>query len=342
MCKVGVFPMKGLPFHRGHLTAILKASTMCDKLYVVVSDNPTETRELCKGIKYISLQERMKWVSQELQDLDYIKVIGIDESGIPVFPNGWLEWSELLKNSVPEEFHVIYGNEESYRENHNKYFPNAEYVTFDVDRKEFTISGTEIRTNPLKHWDYLTGASRSFFSKKVLISGTESTGKSSLTKALAKVFYTSWSEEVGRYYSERYLGGNEEVFKLSDFERICWLQHEQDLIAHKTANKVSIHDTDALITNFYAEQYLGEQSEFINEFSKRQEYDLIIMMKPDVKWVDDGLRWLNEQSIRESNHTLLVNTYKKMKPNTKIIEVGGNYTERLNACISIIKELIEE
>lgn len=342
MYKVGVFPGKFLPLTRGHINAILQASTLCETLYVVISHNEIETRELCKKTKYMPLQLRVKWASQEFQNMDHIKVVGLDESNIPTFPNGWKQWADLVRAAVPETFDAIFGNEPSYQEGHEANFPNVDYVILDHERIDMPISGTMVRENPLKHWDYLSGASRDFFCKKILISGTESTGKSTLVKALAKSLYTSWSEEVGRYYAERYLGGNEAAFEESDFERIAWLQHEQDLQAHKTANRVSIHDTDALITDFYLKQYLGFHSEFLVNFAERQEYDLIILMKPDVKWVADGQRWLSEQETREKNHQIIKKMYQQLKPNTPIIEIGGNYHERLNAAYELIKKEMEK
>lgn len=344
MKTVGVMPGKFLPFHRGHLAAILKAGTMCDKLYVIVCEDEEETKELCKGGKFISLKERSKWVSQELKDMPYIKVVTLNqtERGIATFPNGWKDWADAVMDVVPEPIDIIFGNEESYRENHEKFFPQSiKYVTFDADRAEFQISGTQIRENPIKHWDMLSGASRPFFAKKILITGTESCGKSSLTRALAKYFYTSWSEEVGRYYSERYLGGREDGFEMSDFDRIGWLQYEQDLEAMRTANKIVFFDTDALITNFYAIQYLGRSSKFLLDFSKLQEYDLIIAMTPEVEWVDDGLRWISEQEKRNMNHQIILDMYKIHKPGVPIVEIGGgSYQERYDQAIQISKEII--
>lgn len=341
MYKIGVFPMKALPFHRGHMAAIMRAATMCKTLYVIVSDNRHVTKKLCEGFDPISLETRVSWVSEEFVHLDYIKVLGLDESDIPEFPLGWSEWAKMVQALVPEKIDVIFGNEESYREGHTKNFPEIEYVTFDVNRAEFAISGTEIRENPIRYWKYLPGSVRPYFCKKILIAGSESAGKTSLTKMLAKYFYTSWSEEVGRFYSERYLGGNENNLKQEDFERICWLQFEQDREAQRTANKVVFHDTDALITQFYLEKYTGKTSEFITEFAKRQHYDLIILMKPDIPWVADGLRWMADQKIRENNHEQIKAMYGMHKSdNTTIIEIGGNYEERYLAAITAVNNLL--
>lgn len=89
MPKVGVYFGKFIPPHRGHLTAIVNAATKCQKLYVVVSDNRNRTERICKesGIKNISIELRLQWLSQELQDLNHIKVVALDETDLPEYPN---------------------------------------------------------------------------------------------------------------------------------------------------------------------------------------------------------------------------------------------------------------
>ena len=69
--KVGVYFGKFIPPHRGHLTAILTAATKVQKLYVVVSDNVNRTKRICQesGIPEVTVNLRMQWLKQELQDM---------------------------------------------------------------------------------------------------------------------------------------------------------------------------------------------------------------------------------------------------------------------------------
>ena len=133
MPKVGVYFGKMIPPHRGHLTAILNAATQVQKLYVVISDNVNRTARICKeaGIPNIPVNLRMQWLKQEFQDMPHIKVVKLDETGIPEYPNGWTEWAKLMQEAVNEDIDVFFCGEKEYVENLNKYFPNAIVKLFD-------------------------------------------------------------------------------------------------------------------------------------------------------------------------------------------------------------------
>jgi HTH-type transcriptional regulator, transcriptional repressor of NAD biosynthesis genes len=345
--KVGVFPGKFLPPHRGHLTSILRAHAECDLLYVAVSDNPLGDGNLCKeaNIPYISGANRKMWLMKELSGIDNIKVILIDESKIPQFPDGWNQYAKLIITAIPEKINIIFGGEESYREGHDVNFPGIEYRLIDPTRSQWFISGTKTRFDVMSNWDFLLGAARPFFAKKVLVTGTESCGKSTITKKLAKIFYTSWSEELGRYYSERYLGNDDSAYTTHDFERIAYLQYEQDLDAMNHANKICFFDTDAVVTEFYRHIYLPNDPEAskVRDFYDPSRYDLVLFMTPEVKWVDDGTRFLGGQSTRTKLADKLYKMYMEagFDP-AKIVTIrGGDYSERLtkaiDACNGVLK-----
>jgi HTH-type transcriptional repressor of NAD biosynthesis genes len=238
-------------------------------------------------------------------------------------------------------FDLIFGGETGYIEGSNTFFPDKKYVIIDSDRTRWPISGTAVRSNPYKYWDYIVGSARPFFAKKVLITGTESCGKTTMVKKLAKIYYTSWSEELGRHYSKNYLGGDEGAFIDNDFVRIAHLQYEQDMDALNKANRVCFFDTDAVVTQYYAQAYLGHKVERIENYFDPSRYDVVFLMKPDVKWVDDGLRFLGEEEKRWKLHYELKKQYLDagFDPN-KIISVSGNYEERLNFMLEKIDALI--
>lgn len=344
MYNVGVFPGKFVPPHRGHLNGILQAGTKCRKLYVVVSHDSNLDTELFKNspIKQPTMQQKARWLSIELADLEHIKVVMLDETNIPLYPHGWKEWAKLLNQAVPEPFDVIFGGEPQYaEEGYTKYFPHVKYELYDTERTEYPISATRIRTNPFEHWDYILGAARPYVAKKVLLVGTESCGKTTLTKMLAKTFYTSWAQEEGRYYSARHMGGNEDVFTIEDFYNICWEQRQVEEHALKGANKIVFFDTDSVITQYYCKMYLGEYNPKIENLIDPTRYDLVMMMKPDVAWVADGLRWLDGDERRWQLHQELKQMYID-RGFANIIEVGGNYTERFNEAVKISKGLIQQ
>jgi len=344
MYKVGVFPGKFFPPHRGHLNSIINAATQCEKLYVVVSNNPKAIERACKEskIRLMDLKLRTRWMSVELQSFDHIKVIMFDEDGIPEYPAGWELWSEKLLEVVPEKFDVIFGGETKYAEQYNIKFPDVKYELFDYGREKYPISATMIRSNPLKYWDYILGVAREHFAKRVLITGTESCGKTTITRYLGKIYCTSWAEDEGRYYSDRYLGGNEEVFTVRDFEGIAHKQYLADEKALKACNRVVFFDTDAIVTQYYLGQYLNNAySDYIERFVDRNKYDVVLMFTPDVKWVDDGQRFLSGDELRWKLHDKLKNMYIDRGFGEKIIEIKGNYNQRLNQAISIIDNLLK-
>lgn len=338
--QVGVYFGKFIPPHRGHLNAIINASTLCKKLYVVVSDNIIMTERLCKeaGIPTITYQLRLQWLSQELVDMPHIEVVHLDETDIPEYPLGWDQWAERLKDAVGEEINAFFCGEDEYKAKLRGYFPGAEIHLFDPNRTTFSISGTEIRNNPVKHWDYILGPARPFFAKKVLIAGTESCGKTTLTKGLAKIYHTSWSEEVGRYYAQKYLGGNETIFTDTDFGRIANQQLEQDYEALRTANRICFFDTDATITQYYSDLYMGHQNKIVEACINPEKFDVVFLLKPDVEWVNDGQRLNGDQERREALHNKLKSMYINRGFENKIVEVSGDYNARLRFIHNYIQE----
>ena len=342
MYQTGVYFGRFLPPHRGHLYQIIEASTKCHNLIVVISDNAEQTRALCEadGLPEISYRLRKQWFSQQVQDMPHIQVRVLDESDIPVYPEGWQEWSKRMREVVGAPIDAFFVGDLSYSETLASYFPEAKVELFDPSRTRYPISATEIRKNILGNWHYILGAARPFFAKKVLIAGTESCGKTTLTKCLAKLYNTSWSEEVGRYYARDYLGNDETIYTDEDFARIAHIQYEQDYHALRSANKVCFFDTDATYTDYFSELYMGHRNELVEKYIDHTRYDRLFYLMPDVRWVADGQRLNGYEERRRLLNDRLLQMYRDYGFGDKITIISGDYTARLHKAIQLVDELL--
>ena len=342
MYQTGVYFGRFLPPHRGHLYQIIEASTKCHNLIVVISDNAEQTRALCEadGLPEISYRLRKQWFSQQVQDMPHIQVRVLDESDIPVYPEGWQEWSKRMREVVGAPIDAFFVGDLSYSETLASYFPETKVELFDPSRTRYPISATEIRKNILGNWHYILGAARPFFAKKVLIAGTESCGKTTLTKCLAKLYNTSWSEEVGRYYARDYLGNDETIYTDEDFARIAHIQYEQDYHALRSANKVCFFDTDATYTDYFSELYMGHRNELVEKYIDHTRYDRLFYLMPDVRWVADGQRLNGDEERRRLLNDRLLQMYRDYGFGDKITIISGDYTARLHKAIQLVDELL--
>lgn len=342
MYQTGVYFGRFLPPHRGHLYQIIEASTKCQNLIVVISDNVEQTRALCEadGLPEISYRLRKQWFSQQVQDMPHIQVRVLDESDIPVYPEGWQEWSKRMREVVCAPIDAFFVGDLSYSETLASYFPEAKVELFDPSRTRYPISATEIRKNILGNWHYILGAARPFFAKKVLIAGTESCGKTTLTKCLAKLYNTSWSEEVGRYYARDYLGNDETIYTDEDFGRIAHIQYEQDYHALRSANKVCFFDTDATYTDYFSELYMGHRNELVEKYIDHTRYDRLFYLMPDVRWVADGQRLNGDEDRRRILNDRLLQMYRDYGFGDKITIISGDYNARLHKAIQLVDDLL--
>ena len=342
MYQTGVYVGRFLPPHRGHLYQIIEASTKCQNLIVVISDNAEQTRALCEadGLPEISYRLRKQWFSQQVQDMPHIQVRVLDESDIPVYPEGWQEWSKRMREVVCAPIDAFFVGDLRYSDTLASYFPEAKVELFDPSRTRYPISATEIRKNILGNWHYILGAARPFFAKKVLIAGTESCGKTTLTKCLAKLYNTSWSEEVGRYYARDYLGNDETIYTDEDFGRIAHIQYEQDYHALRSANKVCFFDTDATYTDYFSELYMGHRNELVEKYIDHTRYDRLFYLMPDVRWVADGQRLNGDEDRRRILNDRLLQMYRDYGFGDKITIISGDYNARLHKAIQLVDDLL--
>jgi len=335
--KVGFMGGKFLPLHQGHIYVIIAASNYVDKLYVILSSSKNRDRELCErdNIKYIPAEVRLSWLGEALNNLENIEIIHIEDDQWEDNYN-WEQGADMIKKAINQPINCVFSSEVSYNDLFKKNYPNSKHVVVDDKRKTVTISATELRRNLFDNWDKLPTSVRSYFTKKVAIVGTESCGKTTLTKQLAKFFNTNYVQEVGREYCEKYSNNlTKEMFNLIAAEHFL-LQDKKS----QESNKVLFVDSEATITQYYLDMYFhNEPSQLIEEIIKLQDYDLVIYLEPDVKWVHDGLRFAGKEATRKENDEKL----KKMFSDREInfVSINGTYSERFNKARKLVNDLFK-
>ncbi len=335
---VGFMGGKFLPFHQGHVYGIIAASNQVDELYVVLSSSKNRDKEICERdkIKYIPADVRLSWIGENLNDLENIRIIHVEDDSWDE-DYDWEAGAKMIREKIGKPIDFVFSSETSYGEYFQKYYPEAKHVVINEGRDVVSISATELRRDIYNNWDKLPLSVRPYFVKKVLVIGTESCGKSTLTKKLAKFYNTNYVPEVGRDYCLRYSNRlTSEMFNEISMEH--WLLQKKLI---KESNKVLLIDSDAVITQYYLDMYFnGSKSELIEEIIKLQNYDLILFLEPDVKWVNDGIRFSGEEDVRLKNNEKL----KKMFHERGIFfkSINGNYTERFNKSKYFVNKLFQE
>lgn len=340
MKKVGFYGGKFLPLHQGHVYSIIKASTMVDELYVVLSHSVKRDKELCKGSKlpFIPSRIRLRWLSQLTKDMEHVHVIEVEDYDGDEDYN-WKEGALKIKGAIGKEINLVFSSEIGYDPIFKELYPEAKHVLIDEKRERYPISATEIRNKGVFHyWDYIPEVARPFFIKKVVILGTESCGKSTLTRNLALIYHTTYVKEYGRELCED-LGGCEGIMLEEDYHIIAYGHKLKEYEAIKQANKLVFIDTEAAVTQFYSELYNQKHQRVLDEIARIQQYDLCLYLEPDVKWVDDGLRVHGEQRIREENNQRLKELLKES--GMEFVSISGTYQERLDKSMEMIRGMLE-
>ena len=129
--------------------------------------------------------------------------------------------------------------------------------------------------------------------KRVCLLGGESTGKTTLARALAAAYDTVWNQEFGRPYTE--IGRDPDApWTSAEFTTIARLQCWYEDCLAGSAHAVLFCDTDAFTTKLFHQVYLGEPTYAFEDLVARS-YDLFLVCGLDVPWRHDGIREFDDQ-----------------------------------------------
>lgn len=352
--KVGITFGGYCPMHKGHLDLIMKAKKENDICYVVVCGYDNEPRADEIGL---TLKRRYSLVKQMFKNDEQVRVLmvndtelGIDES---MSESNWDIWLKCVARQIVQNGTSAYDNvftwyvgEDSYVQALNKRVNNGIIDrTVYVDRGLNPISATLIRENPVEYWNSIALPFRQYFSTNILITGTASEGKSTLTRDIATYFGIPYSEEYGRTYME-YYGKDDTDLTVTDFQQFLIEQRRdtQRKIESPGNCGVVISDTDNIVTLMYAKAYVEDNNIDLTEedyktleqlawnIKRGIQWDRIFLLPPKNKFVDDGCRYMAQSSMEErmKNYDRLVELLKQFGWWDKVVILNGTFLENFN------------
>jgi HTH-type transcriptional repressor of NAD biosynthesis genes len=170
---------------------------------------------------------------------------------------------------------------------------------------------------------------------KVVLFGPESTGKTTLSRHLARYYNTVWTPEFARAYLQKKWNNERKTCEKKDLIPIAIGQMKMENKLAKKADKLLICDTDLLETKVYSEEFYGGfVDEKLDKAASENQYDLYLLTYVDTPWEKDDLRDRPEQRLEM--FTAFENALKKHKKNYIILK-GDKETRLKNATEAIDK-----
>jgi NadR type nicotinamide-nucleotide adenylyltransferase len=166
---------------------------------------------------------------------------------------------------------------------------------------------------------------------RIVVTGSESTGKTTLAYQLGRHYGAPVAEEFVRTYAA---GVGTLGFK--DHGPIARGQMANEDAAIAGASKLVVLDTDLVSTVVYCEHYFGHAPEWIAEEAVARRAQLYLLMRTDVPWIADGVRDRGQR--REEMHALFETTLRRLQ--LTYVEIGGDWDARFASAVRAIDALI--
>ncbi len=309
--RAGLVVGKFSPLHHGHEYLLRTALEQCERVFCLSYASP-ELAGCPAAVRRAWLEELFPEVTRLVIDESELARLTELHPGLPPLPHN--DASELSHRVFCAELCLrvfgvavdavftseLYGDgfaSELTTQFRAAGYANAqvEHVLLDLKRETIPISATAIRANRELQLDFLSPAVRASFVPRVCLLGGESSGKTTLTRALAQSLDTVHCEEYGR---ELWLERSGEL-RYDDYLLIARTQVQLEESAARTARNVVVCDTSPLTTLFYCLDQFGHAEPELHALAERM-YDLTLLCAPDLPFIQDGTR--RDPAFRQRQH----------------------------------------
>ena len=190
-----------------------------------------------------------------------------------------------------------------------------------------SVSGTLLRSD-IHTWRHLVAPSvYADFVHRICLLGGESSGKSTLSLALADALGTVAVAEYGRECWEAKYG----ALTYSDMLHIAQTQVAREQSAHP--NRFLVCDTSPLTTLFYSREMFGKADLELESLARRH-YHTVVLCSPDFPFAQDGTR--RGEDFRHQQHAWYLAELAQRK--MPYLAVTGDIAQRVRQVLSHLQK----
>lgn len=300
MFQHGVIVGKFAPLHRGHELLIRTALAQCQRVTVISYSLPE--------LPGCDSERRRRWLTSLFPQVNAVLVSAQEVRQwraqgwtLPMPDNTAADIrqrefvAELLWRQQLHNVDAVFSSE-AYGDGFAAYLQQfftrrlqrhhgVRHVCVDAARRTVPISASAIRADVhgLRQW--LAPQVYGDFVGRIYLLGGESSGKSTLARALAEQWQTRWVPEFGRYWW--LLRGG--AFQAEDYLHIARQQQRLESLAAQQACRYLFCDTSAQVTLCYYQEQFGQPHPQLLE-AALQPCQLRLLLQNDFAFVQDGTR----------------------------------------------------
>jgi len=167
-------------------------------------------------------------------------------------------------------------------------------------------------------------------SKKIVITGPESTGKTTVARQLALVYETQWVPEYAREYIDRL----DRPYQEADLLEIAKGQLTREAEMARKTDKLFFCDTSLEVIKIWSEYRYGRCHPWILDQLGHNRPDLYLLCVPDLPWEYDPQR--ENESDREELYSL----YKSELAGQSLAKIWGQGPKRVEKAIEAVQMLL--
>lgn len=301
--------MTALPPTRGHLRLLQFLSRLSSGSTAIVCTQPSEpfSRERFEAIASAApAGVQVVWLHREIEQN-------------PEAPGFWDMWVKIMREHGFEDGDIFTSSEPYGKTMAEKV--NGTFFPYDIDREILWAKGTRCRDNPYAYFSDILPEFQKHLRQTVTFIGAESTGKTTLSRHLAKSINAWWLMEWARPYLE---GLDDKTITVPVMENIHVGQRalEDHSEMYFEDRPWIFRDTDLYATvGYWGFWRPGECPPSLLHDARHRKADLYIIPRSIIPFEHDSIRYGGD--VRESDDQYWIDLMEREGLNYVVLETEG-------------------